>query len=193
MTWRRPSEDVDKAPARKALAFAPSVSLMTELHFQLYKTSLWTKTAIVRHGKPHFAPSYPSEPQNSGWPAVVASSSEIERALPHTARRQTNWETYHGLTIPTSRLTATMCESIAHFSKDSARFDSYLLCTFRPADCGCPRADTPRSAPCECGGNCWDALGKGGSNLTSDTVEQNSHSGTCFCNTTRTSVVQSMN
>ena len=48
---------------------------MTELNFQLYETSLRAKTAIVRHGKPHFAPSYPSEPQNSGWPVVLTSSS----------------------------------------------------------------------------------------------------------------------
>ena len=191
--WWRPSESVDIAPARKALAFAPSVSLMTELHCQLYKTSLRTKTAIVRHGKPHVPPYDPSEPRNP-----------IERYRTRLGDKRTGNHTM-ALTIPTSRLNATMCKSVAQFSKDSVRFDSYLLCTFRRADCGCPRADTLRSAPCDCGGNCWDALGcafnmhgapafgcKDRNHLTADTVEHNSHSGTCFCNT-RTSVVQSMN
>ena len=95
-----------------------------------------------------------------------------------------------------------MCESVAQFSTDPVRLDSYLLCTFRRADCGCPRADTLRSAPC--GGNCWDALGcacnmhgapasgcKGGNNLTDDTVEQNSHSSTRLFYTIGASVVQS--
>ena len=130
---------------------------------------------------------------------------ELERALPHAARDKRTGNHTMVLTIPNSRLTATMCKSVAQFSKDLVRIDSYLLCTFRWVDCGCPRADTLRSAPCDCGGNCWDALGcafhmhgapefgcKGGNNLTADTVEQNSRSGICFCNTTGTSVVQSM-